>query len=445
MKRDTPQILLINPWIDDFAAHDFWARPLGLLTIAGILRMHGYKIAYIDCLDRFHPELVGTVRRGRFGKGHYQKRRIEKPEVLRDVPRTYSRYGIPEALVKRSLRENPRPDAVLVTSLMTYWYPGVFALIKIVREIMPEVPILLGGIYATLCYEHAVKHAGADKVLTGTDESSFLEVLDHLFGFSSGRRFITNDLDTYPYAAFDMQEAIPYVPILTGSGCPYRCTYCASNFLNPQFKRRSPEHVVAEIVYWHEKHEVRDFAFYDDALLVDADNHIVPILEGILRQGIPVRFHTPNAMHIRPLTREVARLLFRAKFKTIRLGLETAFFEGRGSLDSKVRPKEFERAVNNLREAGFGEETIGAYLLFGLPRQDLGELEASIKIVKACGAKPVLAEYSPIPHTALWKDAVKASRYDLASDPIFHNNSIFPCQQAPFSWEKISYYKKLTS
>jgi hypothetical protein len=64
--------------------------------------------------------------------------------------------------------------------------------------------------------------------------------------------------------------------------------------------------------------------------------------------------------------------------------------------------------------------------------------------VKACGVKPVLAQYSPIPHTTLWKAAVKASRYDLASDPIFHNNSIFPCQKDPFSWEKISYLKKLT-
>ena len=87
---------------------------------------------------------------------------------------------------------------------------------------------------------------------------------------------------------------------------------------------------------------------------------------------------------------------------------------------------------------------MGAYLLFGLPGQDIGQLEASIKMVKACGVKPVLAQYSPIPHTGLWEDAVKASRYDLASDPIFHNNSIFPCQKDPFSWERISYLKKLT-
>lgn len=137
-------------------------------------------------------------------------------------------------------------------------------------------------------------------------------------------------------------------------------------------------------------------------------------------------------------------MLFRAGFKTIRLGLETAFFEGRGAMDCKVGPDEFERAVCHLKEAGFTGEAIGAYLLFGLPEQDLGELEASINMVKAWDVKPILAQYSPLPHTALWEAAVNASRYDLASDPIFHNNSIFPCQKEPFSWKKISYFKKLT-
>ena len=121
-----------------------------------------------------------------------------------------------------------------------------------------------------------------------------------------------------------------------------------------------------------------------------------------------------------------------------------AFFDDRESLDSKVGPSEFERAVGYLKEAGFAGDTIGAYLLFGLPEQDRGQLEASINMVKACGVKPVLAQYSPIPHTSLWGDAAKASRYDLASDPIFHNNSIFPCQKQPFSWEKIAYLKNLT-
>ncbi|MEE8540970.1 MAG: B12-binding domain-containing radical SAM protein, partial [Desulfobacterales bacterium] len=94
MKPDTPHILLINPWIHDFAAYDFWAKPLGLLMLAGILRSHGFNISYIDCLDRFHPSETRTAVGGKQGRGPYLKTRIPKPKRLEDIPRNYSRYGI---------------------------------------------------------------------------------------------------------------------------------------------------------------------------------------------------------------------------------------------------------------------------------------------------------------------------------------------------------------
>jgi len=46
-----PRILLINPWIYDFAAHDYWSKPLGLLYVAGILTESGYEVSCIDCLS----------------------------------------------------------------------------------------------------------------------------------------------------------------------------------------------------------------------------------------------------------------------------------------------------------------------------------------------------------------------------------------------------------
>ena len=66
-------------------------------------------------------------------------------------------------------------------------------------------------------------------------------------------------------------------------------------------------------------------------------------------------------------------------------------------------------------------------------------------MVQAAGITPMLAHYTPIPHTAIWPAAVASSRYDLAADPIFTNNAIFPCQKAPFSWERWSYLKSLAA
>ena len=49
----SPHILLINPWITDFAAYNFWIRPIGLLYIASLLRENRFQITLVDCLDHY--------------------------------------------------------------------------------------------------------------------------------------------------------------------------------------------------------------------------------------------------------------------------------------------------------------------------------------------------------------------------------------------------------
>ena len=440
-----PHILLVNPWIHDFAAYDFWAKPLGLLTLAGILRQHGFQISYIDCLDRFHPNATPSARHARQGRGPYLKTKIPNPVGLADIQRTYSRYGIPPEWFYEDLKTLFPPDLILVTSLMTYWYPGVHETISAIKEVYPNVPVVLGGIYATLCHDHAVGHSGADQVIAGPGIASILDLAKAYTGYCPLPAYDPEDLDTVAYPALDLQHEINYAPLLTSRGCPFSCAYCASHILDPKRMLRSPASVVAEILHWHKRYNVIDFAFYDDALLVNAETHIIPILEALIRQGIKVHFHTPNAVHIREITPLVARLMFAAGFKTIRLGLETTAFDKRNSLDHKVTAHEFNQAVICLKQAGFSQNQIGAYLLIGLPDQNLESIEASIHVVKQAGITPVLAHYTPIPHTALWDQAARASRYDLESDPIFTNNALFPCQQTNFSWETLARLKRIVS
>jgi radical SAM superfamily enzyme YgiQ (UPF0313 family) len=424
-----PSLILINPWIYDFAAYDLWSKPLGLLYLAGYLRACGFNIHLIDCLDIHHPALGESALPARraYGTGKFLREKAARSQALKHVPRSYSRYGIPKQLFVKALKEVRRPTAILVTSLMTYWYPGVVEAIALAREVHPRTPILLGGIYARLCEEHAIATSGADRVVTDIPLQGMAKILEELLAL--GIRGDNTPLSSkgLPFPALDLLQSLDHVPILTSTGCPYRCEYCASRFLNPQFLTHDPRQVLIEILHWHREREIRDFAFYDDALLVGFDKHLGLILEGVVKQNLDLRFHTPNALHVKEISPEGADLLWRAGFKTIRLGFETSDMTLHQSLDRKLSEGDFERAVRCLLKAGFSKEQIGAYVLAGLPGQSVRSVKESAEFVSKAGAMPYLAEYSPIPHTPLWRRAAAASEYDLLSEPLFHNNTLLPC------------------
>ena len=431
------KIVLIHPWIYDFAAFDLWIKPLGLLYIDALLRKNTYETHLIDCLDRYHPELLRLQGRRRpkqkrYGIGPFHKEFVEKPEVYHNVRRRYGCYGITEEIFMRELRAVDKPDAVLVTSGMTYWYPGPFRAIQLVREHVVGIPIILGGIYATLCPEHARECSMADYVAVGEGETQALGLVDELTGRRSSYWPDPENLDSYPWPNYESVRRLDWMPLLTSRGCPYRCSYCASHMLYRKFRQRDPFKVVEEIEYAYQKMNVRTFVFYDDALLANATNHIHPILDEVIGRRIPCTFHTPNGLRPREIDGELAGNMFHSGFKTVRLSFETANVERQREMGFKVTNEDLATAIENLKVAGYQGKELEVYVLVGLPGQSLTEMVESVVYVAACGAKTRLAFYSPIPGTEEWEKAVKISGFDPNADPLLHNNSILPfCPTTP--------------
>jgi len=163
---------------------------------------------------------------------------------------------------------------------MTYWYPGPFEVIRRVKARWPEVPVVLGGVYATLCVDHARARSGADAVLTGRGEMQALRWVNRVTGESpAGTLSPIDDVDDV-MPAHDLRRPQGYVAIQTARGCPFHCPYCAVHQLSPAgFAPRAPERVVKEIAWCVESLGARDVAFYDDALLVNAAHHIPGTVE----------------------------------------------------------------------------------------------------------------------------------------------------------------------
>jgi radical SAM superfamily enzyme YgiQ (UPF0313 family) len=404
------KILLINPWVYDFAAADLWARPLGLLKVAEFLGRCNADLSYVDCMDTFK-------KRKDFGTAKYPKTVLEKPSCLGNVPRRFGRYGMPIETFRDILIRGPSFDMVFITSIMSYWYPGVQKSIEVIRDIFGGIPVVLGGIYATLWHEHAARFSGADFVYRGPVNDGLLFVFS-TFGFR-----LKKQREAIPWHELGLYSQRPFAPLLTSTGCPYECAYCASGLLNEDFVQMDPGVVIEEIRMLYGR-GVRDIAFYDDALLFHSDYHIKPILREI-NSWPGLRFHCPNGLHARFIDDELAHLMRMAGFRTLRLGLETSDGKIQKETGGKVTNEELKRAVRILGKNGFSKKETGVYLMYGLPDQRLESVRDSIRFLKELDVKIHLTEFSPIPGTDYWKRLQKRGILNEHTDPLLTNNTVF--------------------
>lgn len=426
--------LLINPWIHDFTAYDLWSRPLGLLYIAAVLeKAFPCRVDLVDCLDRSHRGLARAGRSRPDGRGPLPKETIAKPSVLRDIPRRFSRYGIPVALFREALGRVPTPDIVFMTGAMTYWYTGVQEAVGLVREMFGQVPVVLGGAYATLMPGHARRHSGADIVVEGPGENKVPALVRDVLGGAPEETAPFPTLDAAPRPAFHLLGDRTCLPILTSRGCPYRCSFCAGRLLFDGFEQRAPESVFAEIADGAGRLGARHFVFYDDALFLNKAGHLAPVLEAVVDSALRVSFHAPNGVHVREIDPGFARLLRRAGVRSLFLSQESMDGEVLEARTPKVAPGDLERALSSLESAGYARSEIGVYLIAGLPGLRTETVRESVRRVLELGATPRLAHYSPIPGTPDWESLVRRGALAADADPLLHNKTV-----GPWRWGSLS-------
>ncbi len=236
-----PPLLLINPWIYDFAAYDFFARPLGLLYLAGLLRAQGYEVQFLDCLGAPHAR-SRTFRHRALpqgnpaaapGAGGHQPalralwhQRGGFPGAPGPGPRPRRHPGdLPhDLLVPRGGRGHPPGPGALPRRAR---HPG--------RDLRHPVP---GACPATQRRRPGGRRAGRS--------GHFSPLLEEITGWLAAGSDLSGPrehLDSLPYPALDLLDHPSYIPILTSRGCPLDCDYCASRLLQPGYRRRDPRAV----------------------------------------------------------------------------------------------------------------------------------------------------------------------------------------------------------
>ncbi len=394
------KVLLINPPIYDFAVYDFWMKPLGLLYLSSILKKEGHIVHLLDVVNRFDPYFK-NMKSDSFGRGKIKSQKIKKPEMLKDIPGKFKRYGLPSEVIKKRIKDFD-PEVVMLGCSMTYWYPGLIEIKEIIKELGLTCDLLLGGIYASLLPGHA-RSIGFDIIYSKKEK--YIKELDITIP-EHFRDFPPPDYSHYSY--------LSYTCLCTSLGCPFDCPYCASSFLCATKEDKDVGHIVDEISYLYKK-GIKKFAFYDDALLIP-QMRFINLCEKIAEKKMNISFFTPNGLHSRFISKEVAKMMHKVGFQEPRISLETSNESLQKKLYMKTSNKEFQDAVENLKKAGYKKKDIYTYLLAGTPGISFKSVEQSILYVAEMGVKISLAEFSPIPRTKM---------EETLPDPLFTNNTVY--------------------
>jgi anaerobic magnesium-protoporphyrin IX monomethyl ester cyclase len=322
--------------------------PPNLAALEAYVRAAGHQTRVFD--TSFHPDVVNieniqlNIKAGAYKGVDYSTIGLEPKEStsLEAFLNTVEEY---------------RPD-LIGFSVYGYTIHIASKLSKGVKEKYPDIPIIYGGIEATLHSIQYISEDYVDIVCTGEGEKSLLEVCNRIdrgvYDFSGipnlwtkdKKKRISNerigpflDLDeladpdwsSYPsyhqYSPFN-GKLYKMAMMEFSRGCPYSCTYCesttlknlhASQGIKKYVRHKSPDKFVRECKTLVDKYGIELFYFVDGTFLVMPDS-VLEELSSKFRQVVNRPFFCLTTAP--SVTDKRARLLAEMGCVQVNMGVE---------------------------------------------------------------------------------------------------------------------------
>ena len=178
---------------------------------------------------------------------------------------------------------------------------AVYALAKKLRKHYPQIPIVIGGVHASLFPEEILRgHPEIDYIVLGEADFTIQELLsvlqnsgnvknvENLAWRSNGRVYVNkrssgiSNLDDLPYT----QDYYADNLVLSSRGCPYKCAFCAAN---KNCRMKSVDRVMNELNKLIQIRGISHAAFVDDLFAVN-EKRVKEMTTGILSLPGPLTY-----------------------------------------------------------------------------------------------------------------------------------------------------------
>ena len=411
-----PDILLIQPPIEDFYETRVRAEPMGLMSLASVLLRSGISASILDT----------RCRGGR--------KTVQVPSALRkaasySVPGdrapfrlwgAYRRFGLEDDRILERINEL-NPLVIGLPLSMTPYAPTVFRLIHRIRDARPDIPIVVGGHHATAFPEDTLARTGIDVVVCGEGESVIAGIVERLKKEVS----VPECLFGEPYRP----EAIP-APIRTwldrdgyriknhrmammhtSRGCPKNCEFCSTrNLMGRQFRSRSVDSILDEMLELRASCGITAFDFEDDNISLDAER-FRSLLEGVVTKfgERAVLLSCMNGLAYFDLAPEDIPLMARAGFERMDVSVGNSRVRSAGSCEDG-RPSDWSRLQHLIGVARRSGLDTSVYFILGYPGHRFSD---DLDMIRFLAEQPVFlgpSVFYPPPGTDLYSRLLQEGR-----------------------------------
>jgi len=309
----------------------------------------------------------------------------------------------------------PRPDLVGITAF-TAQANRAYEVATHFRRL--GVPVVMGGIHATMCLDEAMKRV--DSVVTGEAEGIWPQVVEDARHGSLKRRYDGGlaEINYVPPARHDLlATGYAFGAIQTTRGCPLNCSFCSVTAFNGTHYRQRP---IPDVVREFQSIREKRILVVDDNLIGTRPEHIArakDLFRAMAQANLRKEWIAQATINFAD-DEELLALAAKAGCTGVFIGFESPAPEGLLELGKKfnlLKGRDFRASVRRIQRHNI---LVAGSFIIGLDIDEPGIGKRIAEVASQYGVDNLNVLFlTPLPGTRLWEQMTSAGHIALDTFP----------------------------